>query len=88
MHYRNRLGDGRSAFTASPVAGDGKIYIPDEQGGIHVVKTGLEFEVLAVNDMGEICMSPPAMSDGVLVVRTLKHVFGLGSKSEPMGGAE
>ena len=34
--------------------------------------------ILAIGEMGEICMSTPAISAGLLVVRTLKHVYGLG----------
>jgi outer membrane protein assembly factor BamB len=75
--YRQRVGGG-GTFTASPVATDGRLYFTDESGEIVVVKAGPEYEELAKNEMGEICMSTPAISDGLLVVRTLKHVYGLG----------
>jgi hypothetical protein len=29
--------------------------------------------------MGEVIMATPAISDGVLIVRTLKHVVGIGT---------
>jgi len=30
--------------------------------------------------MKEVIMSTPAISDGVIVVRTLEHVYGIGEK--------
>jgi outer membrane protein assembly factor BamB len=74
--YRKRLSQG--AFSASPVAADGKIYFTGEDGDIHVVKAGRKFEVLASNPMGEACLATPAISDGMLFVRTSKHLYGIG----------
>jgi len=75
--YRQRVGGG-GTFSASPVAADGRLYFTNEEGEVIVVKAGPEYEELARNEMGEVCMSTPAISDGLLVVRTLKHVYGLG----------
>ena len=33
---------------------------------------------IAQNDMKEVIMATPAISDGLIVVRTLGHVFGIG----------
>ena len=74
--YRQRVGAG--AYTASPIAADGKLYFTTEEGDVVVARAGAEYEELARNEMNEICMSTPAVSDGVLIVRTLKHVYGLG----------
>jgi outer membrane protein assembly factor BamB len=76
--YRERLGNGSTGFTASAVAGDGKIYFTSEDGHIYVVKAGPSFELLATNAMNEVCMSTPAISDGRLIVRTEKHVYAIG----------
>ena len=73
--YRKRLGDGTTGFSASGVAGDGKIYFTSEEGFIHVIKAGAEFEVLAVNEMGETCMSTPAISEGTLFLRTRSQLI-------------
>jgi len=77
--YRARIGGGGRSFTASPVAADGRLYFTEEAGEVHVVKAGPTYEELATNDMGEVCMSTPAISDGLMVVRTMKHVVGLGA---------
>ncbi len=84
--YRQRINAG--THTASPIAADGKLYFTTEEGSIVVARAGAEYEELARNEMNEICMSTPAVSDGVLVVRTLKHVYGLGEKATQAGGAE
>jgi len=76
--YRERLGSGRSGFTASPVAADGKLYFTSEDGDIYVVRSGPTFEILATNSMAEVCMATPAISDGMLIVRAKNHVYGIG----------
>jgi outer membrane protein assembly factor BamB len=75
--YQERLGDGTTGFTASPVAADGKLYYSSEDGDIYVIKAGPKFEVLAKNEMGEICMATPAISEGVLFFRTQGHVVAI-----------
>ena len=78
--YQQRLGGGTSGFSASPVAGDGKVYIPSEDGDIYVVKAGPAFELVSRNTMGEICMASPAISGGVLYFRTQSHVVAVAAK--------
>lgn len=78
MLYRERLGSGSSGFSASPVAADGKIYFTSEQGQVHVVKAGPTFELLAVNDLGDVTMATPAVSDGVLYFRTRSFLIAVG----------
>ncbi len=75
--YKKRLGGGRLGFTASPVAGDGKIYFTSETGEIFVIPTGTEFDILSRNSMDEVCMATPAISAGTLFVRTQNHLVAL-----------
>lgn len=75
--YRERLGAGRSGFTGSGIAADGKLYFTSEEGDVHVVD-GWRFDVLAVNALGEECMSSPAVSEGVLYYRTRGHLVAVG----------
>ena len=77
--YRRRLGNGSTGFTASAVAGDGKLYFTSENGEIYVVQSGPTFNLLATNAMNETCMATPAISDGMLIVRTEGHVYAIGS---------
>lgn len=77
--YEARVPHRGGGFSASPVAADGKIYLAGEDGDIFVVKAGRTFEVLATNPMGEVLMATPALSDGLMIVRGVKNVFGVGA---------
>ena len=76
--YQERLGGKGGAFTASPVASDGKIYLSSEDGDVFVVKAGPKYELLATNPVGEVMMATPAISDGLVIVRGIHHVFAFG----------
>ena len=75
--YKERLAKG-PGFTASPVAGDGKLYFPDENGVVYVVQAGKTFEKLAQNPLGETVLASPAISDGKLYFRARSHLFAVG----------
>ena len=75
--YEQRLGDGGS-FTSSPIAADGKIYVSNEEGRTFVIKAGPQFELAGTNELGEILLSTPAISDSVLYVRTSGSVLAIG----------
>lgn len=77
---RQRLGDG-GAFSASPVAADGKLYFSGEDGRIFVVRDGPEFERLATNAMDEVLMATTALSDGQMVIRTQNHLVAVADTS-------
>lgn len=62
-------------YYASPVAGDGKVYVQGENGFLLVVKLGEEPEVLAKNDMGDSVVATPAIADGRIFVRTLNTIY-------------
>ena len=78
--YRQRLPNVGDGFSASPVAADGKIYLSNEDGEILVVAAGEKFTQLATNSMGELLMATPALSEGVMYVRTAHSVFAIGRK--------
>jgi outer membrane protein assembly factor BamB len=76
--YRARIPHLGSGFSASPVAADGKIYLSNEDGDMIVVRAGPSFEHIATNPMGELLMATPALSNGVLYVRSEKSLFAVG----------
>ena len=45
---------------------------------MNVVKAGPEFQLLSKNPIGEVLMATPAISEGVLYVRGMQHVFAIG----------
>lgn len=62
-------------YFASPVAGDGKIYVAGENGFVVVLAQGPKLEVLARNDIGESCVASPAIADGRLFIRTRESLY-------------
>ncbi len=78
--YRQRVPHLGSGFSASPVAADGKIYVSGEDGEIIVLAAGRTFQPIATNSMGELLMATPALSDGVMYVRSVSSLFAVGHK--------
>ncbi len=78
--YRQRLPVIGSGFSASPVAADGKIYMSNEDGEMLVVAAGQKFTHIATNSMGELLMATPALSEGVMYVRSSASLFAIGRK--------
>jgi outer membrane protein assembly factor BamB len=78
--YRQRLPLVGSGFSASPVAADGKLYLSNEDGEMLVIAAGQKFAHIATNSMGEMLMATPAISDGVMYVRTSGSMFAIGRK--------
>jgi outer membrane protein assembly factor BamB len=76
--FTHRLADGTSAFTASPVAADGKVYFASEDGRVSVLKAGRTYELAATNEMGESTLATPAFSEGTMFWRTQRHVIAIG----------
>ena len=77
--FRARLGNG-GAFSASPVASDGKLYFISEDGDVFVIKAATTFELLARNSMGEVVMATPAIGGKMIVIRGQNHLFGIAAK--------
>ena len=77
--YKEKVGK-LASFSASVVAGDNKIYCPGEKGDIYVVQAGTEFKLLAQNEMNDICMATPAISEGVLFFSTFRYLIAVKEK--------
>lgn len=66
-------------YYASPVAGDGKIYIASEGGGVSVVKAEGQWDVLAYHDFGERIVATPVLEGGRIYLRTDEALYCFGS---------
>jgi outer membrane protein assembly factor BamB len=75
--YKEMLGKARS-FTGSPVVSDGRIFIADEEGVVHVFAAGPAFRPLGTYSLGDICLTTPAITDGMIIFRTVKHLIAIG----------
>ena len=67
-----------NGFYSSPMLADGKIYLMDMQGIMHIFKAEKTFELVAESPIGENCMTTPAFSDGMIYIRGNKHLFCIG----------
>lgn len=76
--YMQRIPHQGSGFSGSPVASDGKLYLPSEDGDIFIVKAGAKFELLGKNSVGQLLMATPAISGGMMFVRAENDLFAIG----------
>jgi outer membrane protein assembly factor BamB len=77
--YSAKLGKSGS-FVASPVASDGKIYIVDEKGNVYIIQEGTTLKQLAVIPLNDVCLTAPAITDGMIFFRTQKYLIAIGKK--------
>ena len=77
--YRKRTG-GKGTHYASPLIAGGRIYCTAGDGKISVISTGVNPEVLAINDMEEDVFATPAIVDGVIYVRTHSSLCAFGEE--------
>ena len=82
--FKERLGP-NTAIIASPVAGDGKVYLTSEEGTVHVLEASRDFKVLATCPLGEPCFATPAISEGTLLFRTIGSPIALGAQPRAKG---
>ena len=73
-----RLRDAIDKYYSSPVAGDGKIYLSSETGKVSVLDADAPFETRQVADFGEAIYATPAISDGVIYLRTASKLYAFG----------
>ncbi|MEO7633745.1 MAG: PQQ-binding-like beta-propeller repeat protein [Blastocatellia bacterium] len=76
--YMQRIPHQGSGFSSSPVASDGKLYLPSEDGDMFIVKAGAKFELLGKNSVGQLLMATPAISGGMMFVRAEHDLFAIG----------
>lgn len=67
-----------NGFYSSPMLAEGKIYLMDMTGIMHVFKAKKEFVSLGESQIGEKCMTTPAFADGKIYIRGNEHLFCIG----------
>jgi outer membrane protein assembly factor BamB len=81
-----RIGNGGGYF-ASPVYGDGKIYIAGATGTVLVLNNSPAYEQLAANGMGDSIVATPAIVEDRLFFRTRARIYCIGVGLAPAGRA-
>lgn len=67
-------------FYGSPIWADGKLYCITPDGDVLVIKAADAYELLATNPLGEKSHATPAVAGGRMYLRTISHLFSVGSK--------
>ena len=80
VHWQERLKD---KFYASPVCVDGKIYCASTGNQVIVLKATRNFNILARNQLPDGCHATPAISSGVMYLRTFSSLISIGNPSAP-----
>lgn len=65
-------------YYASPVAGDGKVYIASEPGVVAVLNAGSATSTLSSHDFAERTMATPVIAEGEIFIRTEKALYCFG----------
>jgi len=65
-------------YNHSPVTAGGLVYLIADDGRTKVIRPGPKLEVVADNQLGELCYSSPAIAGDRLYVRGEKHLFCFG----------
>ncbi len=76
---QERVKDAAGDYYASPVAGDGKIYLVNLEGRVTVLKAGADWEAISSGDLDEQVIATPAISDGRVYIRTEGRLFCFGT---------
>ena len=74
-----RLAGAIGAYSSSPVAAEGKIFIASEDGKVTVLKAGADWDVIQTNDLEEGCYATPALAGGNIYLRTNNALYRFGT---------
>lgn len=75
VYGRQRISPESAAFTASPWAYNGKIFLLSEDGDTFVVQAGPEYKLLRKNSLNEMSLATPAVVRGSLIIRTQSKLY-------------
>jgi outer membrane protein assembly factor BamB len=82
IYGNQRIDPQTAAFTSSPWAYNGKIFVLSEDGDTYVIQAGQEFKVVGKNSLDEMCMATPAIARNSLIIRTASKLYRITKKSE------
>ncbi len=73
--YKSGRVMGTSNYYASPVAGDGKIYLLSQRGTLSVVSAADQWQTIHSAEFGDECFATPVLLDGLIYLRTSAHLY-------------
>jgi outer membrane protein assembly factor BamB len=75
LYHKERIGPGAKAFTASPWAGNGKVFCLSEDGDTFVIQAGPKYKLVGKNSLDEMALATPAFARGNLIIRTETKLY-------------
>jgi outer membrane protein assembly factor BamB len=75
--FRSRVAPAAAAFTASPWAYNGKVFVLSEEGDTFVIEAGPTFRLLGVNRLEDWAMASPAIVSDRLLLRTRSRLYSI-----------
>lgn len=75
MLKQGRLAHALDEYYASPVAGDGKVYLISRNGNVSVLSAGADWTIGATGELAEEVFATPAIADGHIWVRTATSLY-------------
>jgi len=80
VYPRVRITEEVGAYTASPWAYNGRIFLLSEDGDTFVIQAGPQYKLLGKNSLDEFCMATPAIARGSLFIRTDSSLYRITKK--------
>ncbi len=75
IYGKQRISAESSAFTASPWAANGKLFLLSEDGDTFVVQAGPEYKLVGKNSLDEMSMATPGIARGSIILRTASNLY-------------
>jgi len=75
--YQSRVAPGASAFTASPWAYNGHIFLLSEEGDTYVIEAGNEYRLVRTNSLDDFSMATLAIVGDRLLIRTQHRLYSI-----------
>ena len=77
--YKEKIGKS-DFFLSSPVAADDKVYITSVPGVVNILEAGPKFNIIKTAQVGDVCMTTPAITDNIIYFRTEKYLIAVSKK--------
>jgi len=77
---QGRLKGAIDKYFASPVGADGRVWLISQDGTVSVVSAKGDWEILAVNSLGDEVFATPAIDNGRLYIRTRNMLYCFGKQ--------
>jgi outer membrane protein assembly factor BamB len=75
--YQARVAPGAAAFTASPWAYNGHVFVLSEEGDTFVIEAAEEYRLVRVNALDDFSMATPAIVGDRLLIRTQHRLYSI-----------